>query len=556
MGPTPKVLIIGVDGAGPDLVERFVGEGRMPNLASLIARGAFSPLRSTSPATTFPAWSSFLTGAPPSSHGVPDFTVRRGYGVRFTGARDRALPTLFAHLERAGLATGAAWFPVTYPPERLSGFSISGWDSPVTSSGDASFVFPVQLHRELAARFGGAHLEFAAFDEFGGARDAADRVDALLRATRRRAEIARWLLERRPVDVAAFHFGAADTAAHHFWAFHDPESPRCRGPVSPELERAISRIYEAIDGAVGLLAEAVDEDAAILVLSDHGSRGASDVAVHLNRALERAGLLAFSGDAPSMLGTRAARSVAVAATPRGLRRRLFRFAGGLAPALAESAMRFGGIDWRRTRAFSEELTYAPSVWFNQLGREPRGTVRFRERESVAREVEAALREVVLEGGHELVGRVLRREEVHPGPYRARFPDLTIELCDVDGYAPVCLPSRASGPVVDRLAAHELLGRKGRSMPGCHAPEGILIVAGGPAPRDQAPAFIEDVAPLVCGILGVPAAPWFERRDTAIERGKPRSAARYGFPNPRDRAYTLAQQRTVAARLQRLGYLEE
>jgi hypothetical protein len=183
-------------------------------------------------------------------------------------------------------------------------------------------------------------------------------------------------------------------------------------------------------------------------------------------------------------------------------------------------------------------------------------VRFRQRAAVAREVEAALRGVTLDGGRELVGRVLPREELHPGPYRGRFPDLTIELCDVDGYAPVCLPSRASGPVVERLEAHELLGRKGRSMPGCHAPEGILIVAGGHAPGAASPAFIEDVAPLVCRILGVPAAPWFERRDAVVARGKPGAAAGYGFPNSRDRAYTLAEQRTVAARLQRLGYLEE
>jgi predicted AlkP superfamily phosphohydrolase/phosphomutase len=554
MGSTPKVLIIGLDGAGPDLVDRFVREGRMPHVAALIARGAFRPLRSTSPATTFPAWTSFLTGAPPSFHGVPDFTIRRGYRVRFSGACDRALPTLFAHLERAGISTGAAWFPVTYPPERLSGFSISGWDSPVTSSGDASFVLPAGLHRELAARFGGAHLDFAAFDEFAAHTGSKERVEALVRATRRRAEIARWLLGRCPVDVAAFHFGATDTAAHHFWAFHDPGSPRRRGSVSSELERALADVYGAADDAVGLLVEAAGGDATILVVSDHGSRGASDVAVHLNRALERAGLLAFSSDAPPMLGVRAARSAAVAATPRGLRRRLFRFGGGLAPALAESALRFGGIDWRRTRAFSEELTYAPSVWLNQLGREPRGTVRFRDREAVAREVEAALGAVALEDGRRIVDRVVPREEEHPGPHRGRFPDLTVLLRDVDGYAPVCLPSRATGPIVAHLAPHELLGRKGRSMPGCHAPDGILIAAGPIAPRAAEPAFIEDVAPMICRILDVPAAPWFARRDAS--GGRPDEVPAHGFPISRDRSYTLAEQRAVATRLQRLGYLED
>jgi predicted AlkP superfamily phosphohydrolase/phosphomutase len=549
------VLIIGVDGAGPDLVRRFAAEGIMPHTAALIRRGSFAPLRSTTPATTFPAWSSFLTGAAPSAHGIPDFTIRRGYRVRFAGAADRALPTLFAHLERQGIRTGAAWFPVTFPPERLSGFSISGWDSPVTSRGDASFVRPAELHRELTARFGGAHVEFAAFDEFATAGDPLGHVAALARATRRRAEIACWLLERRPVDVAAFHFGATDTAAHHLWAFHDPGSPRRAGPVAPGPERALADVYAAADEAVGALVAAAGDGAAVIALSDHGSRGASDVVVHLNRALASAGLLAFSPRASGRPAASAARSAAVAATPQSLRRRLFRLGGGLAPALAESTLRFGGIDWRRTRAFSEELAYAPSVWLNQLGREPRGVVRFRDREAVARDVEAALARIALDDGSPLVDRVLRRDEVHPGPLRGRFPDLVVELRDAGGYAPVCLPSRAPGPAVGRLAGRELLGRKGRSMPGCHAPFGMLIAAGAGERRDLAGAGIEDVAPLVCELLGVPAAPWFGRRD-AQEPGVGRARRGAGLAARSDRAYTLAEQRTVAARLRRLGYLEE
>lgn len=546
-----KLLIIGIDGAGPDLVGRFAAQGAMPNTARLIARGAFGPLASTVPPTTFPAWTSFLTGAPPSHHGLPDFTIRHGYRVRFAGARDRALPTVFSHLERHGLATGAAWFPATYPPEPLSGFSIAGWDSPVTSGGDASFVLPGGLGRELGERFGGAHLAFDAFDEFRGdpAGDVAGRVRALVRATRARAEIAAWLLRRRPVDVAAFYFGAADTAAHHFWAFHDPGSPRA--PAAPPAGGATSlaEVYGAIDGAVGLLAGAAGDGAAIVVLSDHGSRGSSDVAVHLNRALAQAGLLAFSGRTPALAG--AARSSAVSALPRGLRRRLFRLAGGVAPAAIESALRFSGIDWGRTRAFSEELSYAPSVWLNQLGREPRGVVPHRERAAVAREVAAALGAVRLDDGRPLVDRVIRREEIHRGPHRRLFPDLTVELRGIDGYAPVCLPSPGPGPALRRLAAGELLGRKGRSMPGCHAPEGILIAAvPGAAQPDVRGAAIEGVAPLVCSLLGVPPAPWFARPAEGAREGGAGLARRSGG------AYSPAEERVVAARLRGLGYLEE
>jgi predicted AlkP superfamily phosphohydrolase/phosphomutase len=364
----PRLLILGLDGADPDLVERFAAEGACPNLARLIDRGAWGPLESTVPPTSPVAWNSFLTGATPSNHGVPDFTVRQGYGVRFTGAGDRRLPTLFAHLERHDLTVGAAWFPATHPPDPLRGWQISGWDSPVTARGDASFVHPPELHRELTDRFGRDHLSFDAVDEFrddDAWYEAA--LESLCRRAERRAEMAAWLLDERPVDVAAFYFGETDTAAHHFWAFHDPGSPRRPARVEPWQESALEQVYHAVDEAVGRIASAVDERCAVVVLSDHGSAGASDLALHLNRVLERAGLLAYHRR-PFALDPGLLRGAAPSLVPARLRRGLFRLAGGLLPRAVESRVRFFGIDWSRTTAFSEELTYAPSIWLTQLGR--------------------------------------------------------------------------------------------------------------------------------------------------------------------------------------------
>ena len=45
----PRILIIGLDGAEPALLERGMGERRLPHLARLRAGGVFAPLRSTMP---------------------------------------------------------------------------------------------------------------------------------------------------------------------------------------------------------------------------------------------------------------------------------------------------------------------------------------------------------------------------------------------------------------------------------------------------------------------------------------------------------------------------
>jgi predicted AlkP superfamily phosphohydrolase/phosphomutase len=570
------VLILGLDGVSLELIDQFAaGAGGLPSLAALRERGVSGPLRSTRPPTTLPAWTSFMTGVEPSTHGVPDFTVRLGYSVRFVGARLRAVPTLFEHLERQGLRAGVAWFPATYPPDPLRGYMISGWDSPVTAAGDTSFVHPGELATELEARFGGDHLVFDAIDEFsddvGWHRRAAA---ALVRSVERRARVALWLLEHRPVDVAAFYFGEADTAAHHFWAFHDPSSPRRPASFDPALAVALRDTYRAIDRAVGALVEAAGPGAAVVVLSDHGSGGSSDLAIHLNRMLERAGLLAFSAGAASRVPAAGLlRGIGPGLVPPTLRRALFRFADGLAPTVVESRLRFGGIDWARTRVFSEELNYAPALWFNQRGREPAGVVREGDRDALARVVADLAEKVTAPDGTRLIARVIRREEVHRGPLAHLFPDLLLELERPGGYTPACLPSRGRpGEVVVRLAGKDLLGRKGRSLPGCHTDQGVLIVAGAREREhlrgtdrvasgvEVSGARLEDVAPVVVALAGegIAAAPWFTGSPPA---GLPRPAAPVagaagaGRGGAAGASYAPADSRVIAERLRRLGYLE-
>jgi hypothetical protein len=68
------VIVLGFDGLDPTLVTRWMSEGQLPNLARLAAQGSFLPLRSTNPATSPVAWSTFMTGCNPGKTGLFDFT--------------------------------------------------------------------------------------------------------------------------------------------------------------------------------------------------------------------------------------------------------------------------------------------------------------------------------------------------------------------------------------------------------------------------------------------------------------------------------------------------
>src|ERR1700733_3456555 len=71
-----KLIILGFDGADARLTEKWMDEGKLPNLAKLRAQGSFAPLRPTIPSQTPVSWSTFSTGLNPGRHGVFDFLKR------------------------------------------------------------------------------------------------------------------------------------------------------------------------------------------------------------------------------------------------------------------------------------------------------------------------------------------------------------------------------------------------------------------------------------------------------------------------------------------------
>ncbi len=71
-----KVLVLGMDGLDPKLLQKLLDEGKMPNFAKLIERGAISPLETSMPPQSPVAWSNFISGANPGVHQIYDFVHR------------------------------------------------------------------------------------------------------------------------------------------------------------------------------------------------------------------------------------------------------------------------------------------------------------------------------------------------------------------------------------------------------------------------------------------------------------------------------------------------
>ena len=547
-----RLLVIGLDGATLDLVAPWAAAGDLPVLARLMATGAWGPLRSTVPPATFPAWTSLVTGVNPGRHGVLDF-VERVPGtlrVRFVNGSQRRTPALWSRLSAAGRRVAVLTVPATYPPEPVNGLMVSGFDSPVSSAIDGSFVFPRAIHAEVERLVG--RVPFADFQEVRTGRRWHERaVVSLLDGVERRATLTEAVLRRERWDACMVVFGESDTIAHHFWRYHDPASPR---HAPGKHGDAVARVYRALDAAVGRLIAAAG-DATVAIVSDHGSGGAGDRAVHLNRYLASQGLLGFRAGGGS--AARAARRLALRAVPFRLQGALLRRLPGAAGRV-EGGARFGGIDWARTTAFSEELDYHPSVWINLAGRDAHGTVAAADYDRTRETVVEALARWRDEAGLPVVTRVWRREEVYHGPATERAPDLLLELAAPGGYSQSCLRSAGPGPALRRLTVAEHGAGKGAGLNGTHRADGLIVLAGpGVRPAAICDAHVVDVLPTLLALAGmaVPAGLDGEPIATAL-----RDEAR-AEPDPlaecdrQPTGYDETGSREIAARLASLGYLE-
>jgi predicted AlkP superfamily phosphohydrolase/phosphomutase len=115
-----KILFLGLDAAMPDLIQKFVAEGNMPNTARLLERGVFSRLETVFPPLTAAAWTAIVSGAGAGTNGVPSLMVKHAgeeldhWHTSFD--RNEVLcETLWDVAKRMGLKTALINWPVTFP---------------------------------------------------------------------------------------------------------------------------------------------------------------------------------------------------------------------------------------------------------------------------------------------------------------------------------------------------------------------------------------------------------------------------------------------------------
>lgn len=541
-----KIVVIGMDGADPELTRRWATAGHLPALKSLLDRGVGGVLNSAANAMSPAAWSSFATGLNPGRHGVFYFLDRKPgtYDLMHAGAKTREGTTFWSALSRAGKRVAILHEPISFPAEAVNGVQLCGWLAP--SENAPGYTHPADFIHEVKRQFPEFELhtgmsEYVRRDRFDLA------LQKKLGSIHTKGKLARWTFEREDWDCFVTIYDETDPVSHYFWHFMDPAHPEHDADSAQRYDLAILDTYKAVDEEIGRLLEVVPAEARIFVISDHGSRRNSRGPLYLKGLLKAMGLEVGKGGGG---GAGVLHSLADKLPSALKHKAVGAFPGLASKLLATSAA--GDIDYAHSRAYTFWCNGNAEPWINVAGRDPQGLV---QRGSEYDEIVAAITDALLGAteagtGEPLVTRVRRADEAYQGPHVNRAPDLLVDWTDT--VVTTGLRTRVAGReiVLTEPAAEDL--RRGN-----HRHEGLLIAAGpgmsvGAAPEGLA---IQDLAPTFLALLGVPAPGQLDGRVLSelvgdLQPVAPASEAAVETQS----AYTEEEEAAVEERLKDLGYL--
>ncbi len=179
-----RLIVLGLDGMDPVLIEKYTSKGKLPHLSNLAEKGSYHELETTTPPISPVAWSSFMTGCHPAKHNIFDFLSRdpKTYLPELSSARigspKRVLPLgkyniPFSKPEIKGMRKSVPFWkilgdngifstilriPVTFPPEKFRGHLLSGMCAPDLKGSQGTFSFYTSDKDRIKKREGGMNI--------------------------------------------------------------------------------------------------------------------------------------------------------------------------------------------------------------------------------------------------------------------------------------------------------------------------------------------------------------------------------------------------------------
>ncbi|HYU32125.1 MAG TPA: alkaline phosphatase family protein [Thermoanaerobaculia bacterium] len=290
-----SVVFVGLDGADWELLDIYVREGRMPNLAALIREGRTGVLTTIQPPLSPLVWTTEMTGVSPLVHGILDFTrFHPKTGEREPIPRDeRRVPAVWNMASAAGRSVAVFGMWATWPAEPVRGLLVADRFSSFTASGPppAGSVYPQDRDawaRQILERTE-REVDFAALRSYlpdlteAEFREAVSQPDPyahpvsalqrILVETRVWDALARTRIAELRPHLSIVYFQGTDTIGHVFAPYAPPRRPEVAEADYARFHRVPELYFAEIDRLLGEYRDLAEWTGAVLMLaSDHGFR--------------------------------------------------------------------------------------------------------------------------------------------------------------------------------------------------------------------------------------------------------------------------------------------
>lgn len=304
---TPRVVVVGVDGASWKVMEPMIAEGELPTFARLRLEGASQLDFDTLDKTDSPVvWTTVATGRSPEEHGVEDYTITLADGAKVPITSDvRKVPALWNLASDAGLRVLAINWWASWPAEAIHGIVVSdhanpaaaGWMKDTYWDADPAALAALKKDTwppELADALAGTWIRPEDFplDELQSRAKLSPEQLALVQAAsfnvretyswfktfyaldRPHLQIALDQLREAPPELTMLYLRGPDPVQHYAWNTVEPYLYERLPKTVARDAGVVQGVYRYVDSFLAELLDAVDENTVVIVLSDHGAEPA------------------------------------------------------------------------------------------------------------------------------------------------------------------------------------------------------------------------------------------------------------------------------------------
>jgi len=293
-----RAVVLGIDGVPHSLLLELMANGVMPNMQRLAQGGTLRRMESTLPCVSSVAWTSFRMGVNPGQIGLTGFTDRRPrtYKTYFPQTTSLPIGTMEEYAASAGLKVMVMGMPLNSPPLKIkNGVSIGCFLSPSLEKA----VYPLDTLEPLK------QIGYRIDVNTSLAAEPERFIEDVVAVTEGYRNAMFYFWEKEKWDLMMIHFMTTDRLHHFMWDQYDPAKP---------YYKDFLRLYSRIDEIIGEVAEKIDDDTLLMLLSDHGFCGIKQE-VNLNLWLQREGFLRFQTNSPKSLDEIDGRSKAYSLIP-------------------------------------------------------------------------------------------------------------------------------------------------------------------------------------------------------------------------------------------------